>query len=158
MSGGAVSHSNTHLCPSHNTPSSFPTELSQIVVDMPGVIYLNRLFLHTLWRCRPFSIVLSGPPSASRSLLLNLCMHKINTSRWRWLPSPFSLKAPFGKRGWLILTTATQLVLVFSPCALQACAKSHKLVERLQGLCGQLELDVEGKRLDLAALQAGTTA
>lgn len=38
----------------------------------------------------------------------------------------------------------------------QACTKSHKMVERLQGLCGQLEQDVEDKRLTLAALQAGT--
>ena len=34
--------------------------------------------------------------------------------------------------------------------------KNNKMVDRLQGLCGQLELDVEGKRLTLAALQAGT--
>lgn len=38
----------------------------------------------------------------------------------------------------------------------QACVKNNKMVDRLQGLCGQLELDVEGKRLNLAALQAGT--
>eukprot|EP00752_Nemacystus_decipiens_P001531 g1501.t1 len=36
----------------------------------------------------------------------------------------------------------------------EACAKNHKLVDRLQGLCGQLEMDVEGKRLHFAELHA----
>ncbi|CAN0111970.1 unnamed protein product [Pylaiella littoralis] len=36
----------------------------------------------------------------------------------------------------------------------EAAKSNKKMVDRLQGLCGQLELDLEAKRLDLAALQS----